>query len=177
MKPLIFLFMVINITMITSCKKDKMDDELSIQRTPYYGNELRIDGYYYNEYFEGYITVYFFYQNGIILYGSSFPINEISILEDEYKSGLHYEHSRNNKPSWGVFIIEDNKICFERWYPSEIPFKAFVSEGEILNDSTFIITESYRVQNDVKTLIQKENNTYHFKQFSPKPDSLNPFIN
>jgi hypothetical protein len=118
----------------------------------------------------------FFYQNGIILDGGGFPINEVVKRETEYKNGAFYSHVKEIKYSWGVFIIEGNKISFERWYPSEPPYKAFVNTGEILNDTTFKITESYRMQNGEKTKVHTENAIYHFKQLSPKPDSTNSFI-
>ena len=44
---------------ISSCKKEsKTDDQLSLEKIPYSGSELRTDGYYYNEYISGYFTVY-----------------------------------------------------------------------------------------------------------------------
>ena len=59
---------------MTSCKSDDgllKDDDLSLSRKEYTGNQLRIDGYYYFNYTneEDYVRVYFFYKNGMILYG------------------------------------------------------------------------------------------------------------
>ena len=49
----------------------------------------------------------------------------------------------------------------------------YLDKGEIQNDSTFLITKSIRS----KTGEEKElNEIYHFKQFSPKPDSTNVFV-
>jgi len=175
MKILIFAIMGLFLS-INSCKKDnKKDDILSIQRVPYTGKELRIDGYYYKTW-EDYIYPMFFYQNGIILNGGGFPKNELVDREIEYKNGVFYIHVKEIKYSWGVFKIEGNKIFFERWYPSEPPYKAFVNAGDILNDTTFNITESYRMQNGEKSKVQTENTIYHFKQLTPKPDSTNSFI-
>jgi hypothetical protein len=39
-----------------------------------------------------------------------------------------------------------------------------------------MFTESYRMKNGKKTEVKVMNETYHFKQHSPKPDSTNTFI-
>jgi hypothetical protein len=72
-----------------------------------------------------------------------------------------------------VFIIEDNVIKFERWYPSERPYNAFVREGVILKDTTFHITKSYRSNGTEK---REKDEIYHFRKFSPKPDSTNVYV-
>ncbi len=150
-----------------------MDDILSFQKTLYSGSELRTDGYYYNEYTPGYLTVYFFFRDGTVLYGSSFPINELQSREEEYRNGGHYHFSKGLKYCWGVFQIEEDKIAFERWYPSQPPLKVLRRSGIILNDSTFQITKSMRIDgSNVKDI----NELYHFKAFSPKPDSTNNYI-
>jgi hypothetical protein len=51
-----------------------------------------------------------------------------------------------------------------------------VRAGQILNDTTFVIAESYRMNEGKKTEVKERNETYHFKQFNPKPDSTNRFI-
>ena len=35
--------------LLASCNEILKDDELSLQRYPYFGNEIKIDGYYYRE--------------------------------------------------------------------------------------------------------------------------------
>jgi hypothetical protein len=78
---------------------------------------------------------------------------------------------------WGVFLIENNSIRFEHWYPSSGgPLKAYVRSGTILNDTTFQITKSYRNKNGEKAEVTSRNEVYHFKQFSPKPDSTNKYV-
>ena len=47
----------------------------------------------------------------------------------------------------GVFIINGQSIKFEKWYPSSgggLP--AYVREGDIINDTTFVISVSYRMK-------------------------------
>ena len=154
------------------------DDKLSIQRTDYMGDELRLDGYYYLIYGDGnYITATFFYRNGVILKGNAGLVDNIEDHENYYING-YYNDVKDLKDMWGVFKIVENKISFERWYPrTGGPFHAYVRSGTILNDTTFHITESYRMQNGEKTDVSTKDEIYRFKQFSPKPDSTNVFVN
>ncbi len=167
MNVIILIIMLIH---VTSCKKmNEFDDVLSLQRQNYQGNELFLDGFYYTETenFEGIIfNRYAFYENGITRYLGSSKL----LLEPNFVSG-------NAKQTWGIFQIENGKIKFERWYPSSGgPLMAFVRSGQVLNDTTFHITESYRMQNGQKTEIRVRDEIYHFQQFSPKPDSTNKFV-
>ena len=146
------------------------DEELSLKRTPYTGNELRIDGYYYRKIPD--LEIRFFYRNGIVRYGgggySSFEELDNCILNHQIVDG-------SSKTDWGVFLINGNTIKFEMWYPpSGGGTPTYIREGEILNDTTFHITESYRSDGSERS---EKNEMYHFRQFYPKPDSTNKFIN
>jgi hypothetical protein len=152
------------------CNKiEKEDDVLTLKREGYTGSTLKFDGIYYleTENFEGPLFQrYAIYRNGIIRHLGGSKTKEDPI----FLSG-------KSKFDWGVFQIDGAVIKFERWYPSSGgPLKAYIRSGEILNDSTFLITESYRMQGGRKTEIKERNEIYHFKEFSPKPDSTNTFI-
>jgi hypothetical protein len=56
---------------------------------------------------------------------------------------------------------------------SDCGWQVYVKEGFILNDTTLQITRMYRVDGSDEHIL---NYTYHFRQFSPKPDSTNNFI-
>ncbi len=163
-----------------SCRKTGLfqDDELSLSRQDYTGNQLKVDGYYSFNYTneEDYVSIYFFYKNGVILSGGSGLQRELPEKEEGFRNGTFDNKANSIKFLWGVYQIEGSNIKFERWYPSEKPYRAYVNEGEILNDTTFRITQSYRTKNGKKTEVSEENETYHFKAFSPKPDSTNAFI-
>ena len=176
-KTMIYLLLTI-MNIGSNCKKNPLkDDELSIAKEHYISNQLRINGYYYNNWGNPErSTIYFFYQNGVLLGGDSPLTSEISVREQEFINGTYYLNSKNVKYAWGVFNIENNVIKFERWYPSDPPLKAYVRAGEILNDTTFMITESYRMYDGKKTEVHSKNEIYHFKQFSHKPDSTNNFV-
>lgn len=145
------------------------DDQLHFKRQPYEGSALRMDGFYYTKvdsYQGTHYHRYFLYQNGIIRDAGG---------TKDLKSTLWL--SGNSKINWGIFLIDNNNILFERWYPSSGgPIKAYVRAGNIIDDKTFVITESYRLVDGKKTNYDRENEVYHFKEFSPKPSSANPYI-
>lgn len=88
--------------------------------------------------------------------------------------GSFYESNNDKKLYWGLFNINTTIIRIEKWYPSSgSGMPVYLHEGEIINDTTFRITRSVRQ----KTGEEKElNEIYHFKEFFPKPDSTNSFI-
>jgi len=167
--------------LLSCCAKDNIfkDDELSLEKESYEGEQLRIDGYYYYRYStsKGYrLLTYFLYNDGTLIYGGAPLESNQSEKEQQYASGEFYENEKNRKSNWGVFQIDGNLIKFERWYPSQPPLKAYVREGEILNDTTFKITQSYRMKDGEKTERKDRDETFNFKEFSPKPDSTNKFV-
>lgn len=152
-------------------------EELTLPKQSYNGSELRIDGYYYLKYYpsenEIYYSTYFLFQNGIILYGGAVKETELSRLENDFISYEWINTVRKHRDFWGVFNIKDDKILFERWYPNSPQPVPYIREGKILNDTTFHITVLYRPDGSERSEL---NDIYHFKQFSPKPDSTNNFI-
>ena len=171
-----FILILISLVLLTtniSCYMFLKDDELSLQKKPYNGNELKIDGYYYQIYDSLLYSVSFFYNNGCLLtVGSGYNEEELGInLKNENWTELF----KKNKSWWGLFEIEQQTIKFERWF-CDGNCKTYVRAGEIINDTTFVITESYRMLNGEITEYDVENITFHFKKFSPKPDSTNSFI-
>jgi len=159
------------------CKKLFPPDQLCLPKNEYTGTNLRIDGYYYFQYTaaggDEYMTTLFFYKNGVMHYGGAFPKIELSQQEEEWTSNNWNQWTRNNRTWWGVFVVDDSVIKFARWYPSEPPVRASVREGVILNDTTFRITQVYRCDG---SNLRSEDRLYHFKAFSPKPDSTNNFV-
>ena len=169
MKKLIFISFIL----LSSCAKFVTWDEFSLQRMQYDGTQLRIDGYYYQ--IEGgmYDSGYCFYRDGCLLDmgGNSSSLEEM----DAYviREFINRSHD-SKKQSWGIYVIRDNTIQFERYYITDDTKKrSYVREGTILNDSTFHITTSFRSGGSEQS---KKNEIYHFRQFSPKPDSTNNFI-
>jgi len=150
------------------------DDSLTLSKRPYIGNDLRLDGYYYHLNPDGYIDIEFLYENGICLDGSHVSPAGLPQLEEWFANGNYYQTAIQYKIGWGVFQIDSNAIQYEDWVPSDGgPLPVFRNSGVILNDTTFHILESERVNGANKGNVDL---VYHFKQFSPKPDSANPYI-
>lgn len=164
------------ITILLSCRGERWDDKLTLPKQNYNGNELRIDGYFYNITESNNYEILFLYRNGTVLHGSYASFSELNGLEQSYIDGTYYNIIKNDKPSWGRFIIEGNVISREFWQPSSGgPLDTYTHSGVILNDTTFHITQSWKSHKP-----KKKNNLdriYHFKQFSPKPDSTNAYTN
>jgi hypothetical protein len=162
----------------SSCGRDENnDDKLSLAKIAYNGNEFRIDGYYYeNDPYRPQFHVFFLYKNGIILDGNVIEVVKTIEKEEEYRNGYYATHAAKYKYKWGVFQIEGSKIKYEKWVPVQGPLRAVTYEGIILNDTTFVINKYYRMKDIDKKAPLEVNWEYHFKQFSPKPDSTNGFI-
>ncbi len=147
-------------------------DDLTFEQRPYLGDELRMDGFYYDSYLtpEGdgpFYSVHFFYRNGVVRYVGSFERPLDSLTSEDFLDG-------DSRYDWGLFHVDGDQIAFERWYPpSKTHTIAAIRSGRILNDTTFVITESRRSNGDD---VREEDETYHFRAFSPKPDSTSRFL-
>ena len=146
---------------ILGCRKPY--EELFLQRMDYTGNELRTDGYYYYQN-ENRIVVYFLFRNGIFRSCGSPPSIKDFENRDNPCSG------NTSKIGWGVFIVEKDIIKYEVWNgsPGFETLPTIISEGKILNDTTFHITLSYHQDGSDR---RERNDIYHFRQFISKPDS------
>lgn len=144
---------------------------LAFDRMPFLGNELQTDGFYYYTYYPNsqwdttnrtYIV--FLYKDGTISRGYTYNtvnIQDITIemIKEEEK------YLQEDSGSWGLFTVKDNIIYWSFWNYNP-DFSTYVSfdSAEILNDTTF---HEYRESNEGIIV----DNTYHFHQFSYKPDS------
>lgn len=170
------LILVSLILSACACSKIVGEDEMILlERVDNTSSALRLDGYYFNEIGSDNPTIitYFFYRNGIVLYGGGRTKSEFSSLEEEYRNGAFYEAIKESKTWWGVYQIEGNEIRFERWYPGHRPYSTFLNSGEVINDTTFLVTSSS--ESDGSEEVERDE-LFKFKQFSPKPDSTNTFI-
>lgn len=157
-----------------SCEKEL--HKLSMVKTPYTGDELRIDGYYYsNQVFTDYNGIAVFYRNGVCMnvFSRIESQDTLSFIENEILLNEALMSNFRNTPNHiGVFQINAKSIEFETWEAGR-DIITFSNYGEILNDTTFLITK--QVNND-SGKSESLNLKYRFRQFSPKPDSTNNFI-
>jgi hypothetical protein len=170
------LFLLITIVIFTNASCEKELHELSMAKIPYTGNELRIDGYYYsNQVYNNYNAVAVFYRDGacIHVFTSIEGADTLNYIENNILLNESLISNFMNTPTnIGVFQINTESIEFETWEAGR-DIITFSNYGEILNDTTFLITK--QINND-SGKSENENLTYRFKQFSPKPDSTNNFI-
>ena len=171
MKNLILVLLLAILALFSSCDKLFEDDKLSLTREPYTGNELRMDGYYYET--TG-TRVLVFYRNGTVNDFGGINLNEM----DQFEESMFTNQLRNLKSSWGVFQIKNDDILYERWIHSPPPsINTYFFRGKILNDTTYVINEMYRIKNGKKYDVSVRNDTYKFKKLDQKPDSTNQYIN
>ena len=165
MKRFYLIFISLLICLVyTGCGKWwNHDDKLTLPREPYYGDALRLDGYYYQTDRNGHTGVFFLYRNGVTLDGFAFDGVDLDIVEKEMIGA--YDKMRKNKYSWGIFIIRENTLEAECW-------RSVGMTGGLHAYKFF-----YNIENDTTLRYIKDNEIWHFKQFSPKPDSTNRFIN
>ena len=178
MKKIIIISLI---SLVVSCCSKLLfpskDDYLTIQKTPYFGDELRTDGFFYQKEGNGtkYAKITFFYNNGVVFQGHG--AGDMSeLIEYVHKILSYHDITKDKKGFWGLFLIENNKIVYERWQGSQLGYLVYREEGNIINDTTFIMTEMSRMNQGEKTETKQIERTYYFHQFSPKPDSTNIFI-
>lgn len=155
----------------------KKVEELSMNKSPYHGNELRIDGYYYSELTsDNSVGLAVFYRDGVCIHlflGISGTNDTLNFIEKEILLNRNLISSLWAEPSEvGVFDVNGQDLKLECWQAGRT-IRPFNFNCSILNDSTFYL-------NNVVTYIEGStihyNLPYHFKSFQPKPDSTNTFI-
>ena len=104
-------------------------------------------------------TVFFLYRNGIILSAGAYENAALDVVEK--KMLKRYESLLKEKIGWGVFVVKNNKIEYEQWSTS-------------VGGGLPVFKNSYIIEND--TTLSSYMGIYHFRQFSPKPDSTNVYI-
>lgn len=169
-----FSFIAVMLFSCVSC--DKELHELSMSKTPYTGDELRIDGYYYsNQTTTNDINIAVFYRDGVCIhmFAQIEGQDTLCFIENEILLNESLMSTLWNMPTdIGLFKIETEAIELETWVAGR-DITTFSFYGEILNDTTFLVTKW--INND-SGKSYSENLTYRFKQFIPKPDSTNNFI-
>ena len=162
-----FFILTLLILILVSCVSIQyIGYGFSLTKQNYNGDQLKINGFYYNEYYKEHYRIVFLYSNGILInYSAGYAYNDIVnsdslVFELDYKKAPIYYY--------GLFQIKQNKVIIENW-GAGVENQSYLREGKILNDTTFILYNK-----DGNLILQDE--IYHFKQYSPKPDSTNKYI-
>lgn len=171
----LFSFLTVILFLCISCEKEL--HKLNMTKTPYTGNELRIDGYYYSNLTSADdIGLAVFYRNGVCInvFTRIKGQDTLRFIENDILLNKSFISTFMNTPTnIGLFIINSESIEYETWEAGR-DIITFSNYGKILNDTTFLITK--QVNND-SGKSYSEKLTYRFRKFSPKPDSTNNFIN
>lgn len=77
------------------------------------------------------------------------------------------------KTNWGIYKFEGNNLEIQHWLPSKSCHEVQTLKGNVVNDSTFVIT-SFVSTKDSK--VNEVKATYKFVPFSLKADSIVSFI-
>lgn len=165
------------ILFLTSCEscKETQTEALCSNSTVYDNNDLRTDGYYYLPFndTDGSKEIFFFYKNGVMLYGGIWTALELVNKEQLFMNGDYYSSIRTNVNYWGRFSVSGGWFAFEHWYPGSAQWMVYVRDGEVLNDSTLHVVKSYRCDGSE---IRSKDEYYYFKHLPIKPDSTNHFV-
>ena len=141
-------------------------DEFTFEREVYLGDDIRLDGYFVHQ---GNVTesmqIIFFNRNGITLhFGHAKSIEELefSIRNNKYPF--------NSRGLWGIYKVEESLITHETWKAGS-GFHRAGFKYAIVSDTVIAVSEIYGQEYG-----KKVGDVYHFRQFSPKPDSVSQYI-
>jgi hypothetical protein len=156
---------------LSPCRND-----LQIARRNLAGQPIKTNGYFYGNPIDGpptYVSLSYFYLDGVFLAsGATLREAESGLLRPSP------DFPRNRKPGWGVFLVNNRNIEIERW--EEMPYGACEINrkeiGEVLNDTTFIITRLEFWEKGKLKKREEVNWTFRFRPQAQKPDSTNNFI-
>lgn len=129
---------------------------------------FRTDGYYFCINKKGEVKCrYFFYSNGKLLYAFACDKKDLVQCENDFLDSSFRVLQKNNI-NWTNFIIKSDTIILERIYPAQFYPHCFIY-GKLISDSSFVLNKIEEVNGDYKDIL---NDTFHFKHYFPKPDSL-----
>lgn len=169
---LIFLFIFLHLLV----KQQEKDDTFSIKQTPYKGELIRTDGFYYTLDDSHITEVSFFYENGIFLNIGGMSPNFLETENFIYNNFILEEMHKRSKVGWGLFYTSENKIFIETWLLSSRPHHAYVLEGTIIDSSSFRIEKMYRLIDGFKVNSFDVDILYYFREFNYIPSYENDFI-
>lgn len=164
--------LIIYISILVLLNSCILDNKLSLPQTINVSASLRLDGIYLYEDSLQIVDLFFLYPDGTILSRGSIPKDRLEqkLAQLEVSTDEKY---KKMKFLWGRYIVDGEIIIYEKWAPSDKPYRAFIKEGLILNDSTFVINQSYKAK-AMNTRNIKE--VYRFRKTSSKPDSNNKWL-
>lgn len=150
------LAVVLLSVLLLACKEEPWPN-----RVPYYGSEIRTDGFYYcikKDYYD----VYIFYKDGVVI-----ELSNVDTLSQQFLE-RKYERCKTNWHIWHTFEVKDKDL----WIKQKLKRHAEGVVGwnyfaYIENDTTFQFLYNVDISGEKKLM----NQICCFKQFDYKPDS------
>ncbi len=185
---LLILFSLVIISIISCSGRDEplfniQYGHFQMTRNPYDGEEMRIDGYYYSVPEEdGGRTVLLFYRNGVFIYGGTEVTDTVEkTLSDTllfidkwlYPEPELMKLRRSLPDQIGIYQIDGASLEMEMWERRFFGYGVVTMTGNIIDDSSLIIIDK---RDELGYYNFPKNLLFHFRQFSPKPDSTCVFI-
>jgi hypothetical protein len=176
-----YFLILVSLFSCTSCVKDTIctDVSLELTRQDNNSNVLKLNGFYYGNPFltsegETKYNLHILYANGVVLSPGAASDGQleskIELVAEEIST------ISKSKPKYGVFQIHGSEILLEKWHYGQCGHYVDYFEGQIVNDTVFTFNKrTSRTKSHETTEII--NHTYTFREYYPKPDSLNSFIN
>lgn len=168
-----FLYGCISFEPLTQIKKN------------FIGSNLKLNGYYYSFDYKK-IKAFTLFKNGVFYNNffdgiDSYYNENLDSLDTKYLKHFLFDIKYPLQYQWGLFNINNSEISIERWvtasgggaYPTQM------LKGTIKNDTTIYfhtLVGAHPINVGKMKKIIKIDETYHFRKFSPKPDSTNNFI-
>lgn len=177
--PALFIYSFFMIFLILSCRKSKLceDPELSIKKSEITSNQLKLNGYFFGnpQDYNGRILyeIIVLYKNGVLFRGG---VSEFENLNETVNDiFLNGNKMKKAKYEWGVFLLDQRKITTEFWIPDQCSYPIEKRIGEIQNDTTIIFRiKTFKTRSKIEMSIIDE--TFQFRHFKNKPDSINEFV-
>jgi hypothetical protein len=162
--------------MCIACKKDpnRGDEPLCSARSENNTNALRLGGFYYyqSSLNPERVSIYILNSNGTL--GDTGIELPLTNAQSKFNSASFLSYISDNKSYWGVYHIEGANIKIDTWHAdSNGKDYGYRRKGEILSDTSFVITSSELCNGSE---FRNRYEVYYFYPLNNKPDSVTSLI-
>lgn len=164
-----------------ACVKDSIcyDVPLNLSRHDADSVQLKLNGFYYGNSFQTFegdtkYNLVVLYSNGIVMSLGAASEGQLESQIELISANIH-TISTSSKSTYGVFQIHGSEILLEKWRFGQCGHDVDLFEGEIVSDTVFKFNK-LTTETETQVITEEIDHTYIFHAYSPKPDSLNSFI-
>lgn len=166
--------LLILLVLTSSCRRVRQQDEFVLKPRQMEQIGLKLGGYYYSGEMNdssSYLSVSFFYQNGVVFSAGAYPAKDKKDREDLLRDAEFIRRIHGIKRSWGIYSVKGDSIFMEAWTNVNAADHTLIYRGKVLNDTTFGFFESVDM---ITGEVERLNVRFHYRPFAPKPDSIPP---